>query len=277
MTKNEKIQKIKQVIGRQRDADLQWLYREAIEEGISPQLIMRLWYGRAALEKQEKKTIEALARALGIDGDCTEQEYPDDDSERESVLAWDDKMLAELLENCTGENEMTIGIALAVLAWVGFDRQEALDIRDGDVDAARNTIRGRRIPVRLWDVLRSYLFYRCFIPGPYTVNSIDQLRAILGKPFIQQWSKKKRAHRVSDGIFAQVMAQYDMTYQDFRLSGQCCRLREIEEQRNLTDGDICRVFEIDTSRPSRAVQESIDDCLELYRSYLELFYGDDED
>lgn len=275
MKKNVQIQKIKQVIEQQRDADLQWLYREAIEEGISQQLIMRLWYGRAALEKQEKKTVEAFYRALGLDEDC--MEHPGGDEERGRVLVCDEEMLVEVLENCTGENEMTIGAALAVLAWVGFDRQEALDIRDGDVDAARNTIRGRRIPARLWDVLRSYLFYRRFIPGPYTVNSIDQLRAMLGNPFIQQWSKKKRAHRVSDGIFAQVMAQYDMTYQDFRLSGQCCRLREIEEQRDLTDGDICRVFEIDTSRPSRAVQESIDDCLELYRSYLELFYGDDED
>lgn len=275
MKKDVQIQKIKQVIGRQRDADLQWLYREAIEEGISPQLIMRLWYGRAALEKQEKKTVEAFYRALGLDEDC--MEHPGGDEERGRVLVCDEEMLMEVLVNCTGENEMTIGAALAVLAWVGFDRQEALDIRDGDVDAARNTIRGRWIPVRLWDVMRSYLFYRHFIPGPYTVNSIDQLRAILGKPFIQQWSKKKRAYRVSDGIFAQVMAQYDMTYQDFRLSGQCCRLREIEEQRDLTDGDICHVFEIDTSRSSRAVQESIDDCLELYRSYLELFYGDDED
>lgn len=275
MKKDVQIQKIKQVIEQQRDADLQWLYREAIEEGISQQLIMRLWYGRAALEKQEKKTVEAFYRALGLDEDC--MEHPGGDEERGRVLVCDEEMLVEVLENCTGENEMTIGAALAVLAWVGFDRQEALDIRDGDVDAARNTIRGRRIPARLWDVMRSYLFYRHFIPGPYTVNSIDQLRAMLGNPFIQQWSKKKRAHRVSDGIFAQVMAQYDMTYQDFRLSGQCCRLREIEEQRDLTDGDICRVFEIDTSRPSRAVQESIDDCLELYRSYLELFYGDDED
>lgn len=275
MKKDVQIQKIKQVIEQQRDADLQWLYREAIEEGISQQLIMRLWYGRAALEKQEKKTVEAFYRALGLDEDC--MEHPGGDEERRRVLVCDEEMLVEVLENCTGENKMTIGAALAVLAWVGFDRQEALDIRDGDVDAARNTIRGRRIPARLWDVLRSYLFYRRFIPGPYTVNSIDQLRAMLGNPFIQQWSKKKRAHRVSDGIFAQVMAQYDMTYQDFRLSGQCCRLREIEEQRDLTDGDICRVFEIDTGRPSRAVQESIDDCLELYRSYLELFYGDDED
>lgn len=275
MKKDVQIQKIKQVIEQQRDADLQWLYREAIEEGISQQLIMRLWYGRAALEKQEKKTVEAFYRALGLDEDC--MEHPGGDEERGRVLVCDEEMLVEVLENCTGENEMTIGAALAVLAWVGFDRQETLDIRDGDVDVARNTIRGRRIPARLWDVLRSYLFYRRFIPGPYTVNSIDQLRAMLGNPFIQQWSKKKRAHRVSDGIFAQVMAQYDMTYQDFRLSGQCCRLREIEEQRDLTDGDICHVFEIDTSRPSRAVQESIDDCLELYRSYLELFYGDDED
>ena len=276
MKKDVQIQKIKQVIEQQRDADLQWLYREAIEEGISPQLIMRLWYGRAALEKQGKKTIEALAGALGIDENC--MEHTDGGEEGGRVLVCDEEMLVEVLENCTGENEMTIGIALAVLAWVGFDRQEALDIRDGDVDAARNTIRGRRIPARLWDVLRSYLFYRRFIPGPYTVNSIDQLSAILEKPFIQQWSeKKKRTCRVSDGMFAQVMAQYDMTYQDFRLSGQCCRLRELEEQRDLTNGDICHVFEIDTSRHSRAVQESIDDCLELYRSYLELFYGDDED
>ena len=276
MKKDVQIQKIKQVIGRQRDVDLQWLYRGALEEGISPQLIMRLWYGRAAVEKQEKKTIEVLARALGIDEDC--MEHPGGDEERGRVLVCDEEMLVEVLENCTGENEMKIGAALAVLAWMGFDQREALDIRDGDVDAARNAIRGRRIPARLWDVLRSYLFYRRFIPGPYTVNSIDQLRAILGNPFIQQCSKtERRARRVSEGLFARVMAQYDMTYQDFRLSGQCCRLRELEEQRDLTDGDICHVFEIDTSRHSRAVQESIDDCLELYRSYLELFYGDDED
>jgi len=216
MTKNEKIQKIKQVIEQRRDEDLQALYRRAARSSVSPITIMRLWYGLASLSKQPKEMIDFLVRALDENDGCPKHESQDgiDETGVTVVDLNDPWTLRELLEMNAEEDELQIAPVLAVLAWIGFDEREALGIRCEEVDLLRRTICGRKIPDALYRVIVEH-----YEVEEYDVESHDSRG--LSQRFVRA---RGRAGRGSGAMLKSVMEQYGISYQDIRMSGENYRL-----------------------------------------------------
>lgn len=271
MEKNVKIREIQQIISKRRDEDLQWLYREAAAEGIPAAQIMRIWYGRSKLRKQTDRIINFLATALNIDEDYTAREEIQEREEDVTYCVRDAEELKNILGDKVFEDGMAFAPILAVLAWMGFNQREALNIRDGEVEQYGEVIRGRRVPEEFRSILHTYCFRRRFVPGPYNTRSVEHLRGIIDQPFLQVCAGEgSRVHRVSDAMLVRALQQYGLTYKEIWVSGRCCELKQIEDQRPLCEKDVCMVFGLE-GKPTE-IQVAARIWLNEYQGFVDLFY-----
>lgn len=233
MTKNEKIQKMKQVMKQRRDEDLQALYRRAARSSVSPITIMRLWYGQVSLSEQPKELLDFLVRALDEEDGCPEPEHWSEANEAGATVAElnDPWALRELIEKNVGVDEEEIASVLAVLAWMGFEQEEALDIRLEDVDILRRTICTRKIPYELYPVVTKYFFdWACMFETSIGRRSGD-LRTGGGHYLI----KTEHKGRASETVLAATIEQYGLSYEEIRAAGEYGRLKRTEAERCSAD------------------------------------------
>jgi len=185
------------------------------------------------LSEQPKELLDFLVRALDEGDGCPEPEHWSEANEVEATVAElnDPWALRELLEKNAGVDKEEIASVLAVLAWMGFKKAEALDIRLEEVDILRRTICTREIPYELYPMITKYFCdWACMSETSIGRRSRD-LRTGGGHYLI----KVEHGGRAFETVLAATIEQYGLSYEEIRAAGENYRLKRTEAKRYSAD------------------------------------------
>lgn len=184
----------------------------------------------------------------------------------------DAAMLRDTIMKNVEIDNMQSAPPLAVLAWMDFDLDEALDIKNEEVDLASGTIRGRSIPLELRNIIQHY----------YTVGDQEILvRANRGYRrvfvedlgfFMKPRSQKLKRKPLNESAAKAAMSAYRLSYKDIQMSSRYCRLHDINLYRMPTSEDVREIFHIKNSDQMWKINEDVGTRLLEYQSFLNAFY-----
>lgn len=183
------------------------------------------------------------------------------------------RMLREVIEEKCPLDEMYAVPPLAVLAWMGFSQDEAIQIRNTDVSLVRRTICGKAIPVELYNIIRDY-----YSDQDCTVESVNGfgVRTL----YVRNYGLflKNRAHVSSarstftKSTITTLMNIEGLSYKDIQMSAKYYSIRQLEEIRRPTQEDICKIFGIEITNNAWRMKAMVIDRLIEYQAFLKAFY-----
>lgn len=185
----------------------------------------------------------------------------------------DAKMLREVINERIDIDNMQTAPPLAVLAWMDFDLEAALSIKNEDVDLVNKTICGRTIPEELFEIIkRYYLVGDSFVMVGAGNGAQRQLHVEDLGFFLKPRTIKPKRVPVNASAAKNALSSNGLSYKDIQMSSRYCRLHEISVHRLPTEEDVCLIFGIDSNDKAWKVQNEVGTRLLEYQSFVKAFY-----
>lgn len=185
----------------------------------------------------------------------------------------DAQMLSDAIQDRVAIDNMQTAPPLAVLAWMDFDLDAALSIKNEDVDMSAKTICGRKIPDELFEIIQLYYLIGDSFVLVGTGNGGQRRLHVedLGF-FLKPRTIKPNGTPVGASAAKNAMSINGLSYKDIQMSSRYCRLHEISKNRLPTEKDVCDIFGIDSTDKAWKIQNEVGTRLLEYQSFVKAFY-----
>lgn len=153
---------------------------------------------------------------------------------------------------------------ILMFAWMGFTRQEILDMRNEDVDFFNETVKGVPIPTAFTPALKAYTF--AVDVGMRGNSAYEYHLEDLGF-FVKRLVIHDTGARCDKVFLNNSVSHVDLSFDNVATSGQFYRLYQREQQEGpISDKEFCELFGIKKQKTCYTKKQ-------IYNTYKSLYWG----